>query len=121
MRVLVVNAFGNSSKGKKDALAFKLMVQKAFDALNLHIHIAFRKPDQLADYIFEEDTQFNDPASVKLFDRLDFIFIGGHPSLTPWSPSISQVFTLMRMCYLTNKCIFATSFACHMLVHICLK
>ena len=52
MRVLVVNAFGNSSKGKKDALAFKLMVQKAFDALNLHIHIAFRKPDQLADYIF---------------------------------------------------------------------
>eukprot|EP00944_MAST-04C_sp_MAST-4C-sp1_P010252 g10252.t1 len=119
MRVLVVNAFGNSSKGKKDALAFKLMVQKAFDALNLHIHIAFRKPDQLADYIFEEDTQFNDPASVKLFDRLDFIFIGGHPSLTPWSPSISQVFTLMRMCYLTNKCIFATSFACHMLAHVC--
>ena len=49
----MVNAFGNSSKGKKDALAFKNDGTKAFDALNLHIHIAFRKPDQLAEYIYE--------------------------------------------------------------------
>ncbi len=119
MRVLVVNAFGNSAKGRKEALIFKQFVQSTFDNLKLHIHMAFRKPNELGDYIYEEDSQFNNPTSVKLFDRLDFIFIGGHPTLTPWAPAASQIFTLVRMCYLTNKCLFASSFACHMLANIC--
>ena len=102
MRVLVVNAFGNSAKGRKEALIFKQFVQSTFDNLKLHIHMAFRKPNELGDYIYEEDSQFNNPTSVKLFDRLDFIFIGGHPTLTPWAPAASDRFCLVRMC-LFNK------------------
>jgi hypothetical protein len=119
MRVLVVNAFGTSASGKKKAIEFKQFVQNTFDALKLHIHIAFKTPNQLGDYIYEEDSPHNDPKSIKLFDRLDFIFIGGHPTLTPWAPAVKQIFTLVRMCYLTNKCLFASSFACHMLANIC--
>ena len=57
MRILVVNAFGNSAKGRKEALIFKQFVQSTFDNLKLHIHMAFRKPNELGDYIYEGDSE----------------------------------------------------------------
>eukprot|EP00945_MAST-04E_sp_MAST-4E-sp1_P005484 g5484.t1 len=119
MRILVVDAFSKTSAGRKKASLFKAEVQKVFDNLKIHVHLQMNRMNDLGDFIYEEDTAFSHPMGVTKFDRLDFIFIGGNPTLLPWAKCLRQVFILVKMCYLTNKCLFASSFASHMVANIC--
>jgi hypothetical protein len=119
MRILVVDAYNKTAKGRQESTSFKNLVASSFEQLKIHVHLQVKRSNDLGEFLYEEDTKYSDPMGVKKFDRLDMIFIGGNPTLMPWDKAIRQVNILLRMCYLTNKCLFASSFACHLLAHIC--
>lgn len=52
--------------------------------------------NQLRPWLFEDGTAYGDPVSVTRFDRLDFVFVYGDPSLMPWMKSAQQVRRLPR-------------------------
>ena len=106
MRILIVDAYNKTAKGRQESTSFKNLVASSFEQLKIHVHVEFKRSNDLGEFLYEEDTKYSDPMGVKKFDRLDMIFIGGNPTLMPWDKAIRQVNILLRMCYLTNKCLF---------------
>jgi hypothetical protein len=119
VRILVVDGFGSSSDARDRWKEFCKIVVAACDLQNIHVNMQTCKYNRLHEYIYQPDSAFVDPLSIKRFDRLDLIFVGGEATILPWSPRFQQVLILCRMCFQTNKCLFATSFACHMLTYLC--
>ncbi len=119
MRVLVVDAYGASAKGRAAWKSFLRLVVAACDKQNIHVDMVTARYNGLADYIYQPDSRFVDPLSVTRFDRLDLVFVGGSPTHLPWAPRVAQVLILCRMCFQTNKCLFATTFAAHMVAYLC--
>jgi hypothetical protein len=119
MRVLVVDQYALSAAGRGAWKRFLRCVVSGFDAQNIHANFSVRRGGALADFIYLPDSAFVDPKALVNFDRVDMVFVGGQPSHRPWSPRIRQVLILLRMCFLTNKCLFASTFACHAVAYIC--
>ena len=42
----------------------------------------------------------------------------GDDNFLPWDPRLDQARVLLKMCVLTNKCLYACTFASHMLVYM---
>ena len=112
MRVLVVDQYATSPPGRAAWKRFFRCVVAGFDAQNIHANFSVRRGAALGDFIYLPDSAFVDPKSLKNFDRIDMVFVGGSANHRPWSPRIRQVLILLRMCFLTNKCVFASTFAC---------
>lgn len=119
MRVLVVDQYATSPPGRAAWKRFFRCVVGGFDAQNIHANFSVRRGAALGDFIYLPDSAFVDPKSLKNFDRIDMVFVGGSANHRPWSPRIRQVLILLRMCFLTNKCVFASTFACHAVAYIC--
>ena len=73
---------------------------------------------QLADWLYEEGSEFANPVSVTRFDRLDFVFVYGDPAVLPWMKEARQVRLLVKMCYLTGKATFCCGFGGQLLAYI---
>ena len=119
VRILLVDGYGSSLSARDQWKDFCRVVVSACDLQNIHVDMATCKYNKLHEYIYQPDSAFVDPLSIKRFDRLDMVFISGEPTVLPWSPRFQQVLILCRMCFQTNKCMFATTFACHMLAYLC--
>ena len=119
VRILIVDSYSRDKVGRRAWTAFHKIVTGAFDRLNVHVDVSMRSREALEEFIYEADTEFVDPMAVTKFDRLDFIFVGGQATLLPWDTGLKQVFLLLKMCFVTNKCLFTTTFATHMVAYIC--
>ena len=119
VRILLIDGYGSSDAARTRWKEFCRGIVAACDLQNIHVNMQTCKYNRLHEYIYQPDSPFVDPLSIKRFDRLDIIFVGGEPTVLPWSPRFQQVLILCRMCFQTNKCLFATSFACHMLAYLC--
>ena len=61
------------------------------------------------------------PSLHAWLDRSFFCIIyhpDGDDNMLPWDPRLEQIRVLLKMCVLTNKCIFACTFASHMLIYM---
>ena len=122
MRILIVDAFDQCVLGRKDFRFFVKTVRRAFasaDPEGSAAHFAVASLHDLDDYVYEDREDPNNLTKIKRFDRLDYVFIAGNPDILPWSPQAKQLFILMRMCYITNKCVFGTEVAAQIFAFLC--
>ena len=63
--------------------AFFRVVVAGFDAQNIHANFSVRRGNKLSDFIYLPDSAFVAPESLKNFDRIDMVFVGGEPSRPP--------------------------------------
>ena len=87
------------------------------------VQVTIKKCTNLHQYLFRgenlsTDSTYSDPTAITQFDRLDFIFMDCDASLLPWSVSAQQMVLLTKMCYQTNKCLYASGSACQILAYV---
>jgi hypothetical protein len=123
MRVLVVNGLASSARGRQAAKDFYNSVIKAFKPVSkmdidppdfIHVH-----KSELDDYLFEAESEFDRPQAVSRFDRVDFVFVNADESALPWLPANRKLAVLIKMCFATNKCLFAVNSAVYSLAYMC--
>ena len=113
MRVLVVNAYPNTPKGKAGFLNFYEII-KQVSLFHLHsfskilfkcfgkqdvffdgsFEILVKTNDELDDILYDEVFSYTNKQAAKTFDNLDMIFIEGDVNVLPWDPSLSKVIIL---------------------------
>jgi len=54
-----------------------------------------------------------------MFDRIEAVFIAGDQNVLPWDPSMEKINTLLRMCIISGKFLFASGGACQAMVFLC--
>ena len=122
MRCLVVDAFDQNLCGRKALRYFVRSINRAFacaDPEGASVHTTVAPLDALEDFIYVDHEDRENLTKIKRFDRLDFVFVGGDPEVLPWSAAAKQLYILMRMCFITNKCIFGTSIGAQIFALLC--
>jgi hypothetical protein len=123
MRVLVVNGLPSSARGRQSAKEFYNSVVAAFEPVSkldidppdfIHVH-----KSELDDYLFEAESEFDRPTAISRFDRVDFVFVNADDSALPWLPANRKLAVLIKMCFATNKCLFAVNSAALILAYMC--
>jgi hypothetical protein len=121
MRVLIVHAFGKRDNGRA-TLEYISIIKSAFanQSIPSKIEYIVRTKNNLNDFLYErhEENSNNDSRNLTMFDRLDFIFIGGSTKLLPWRDNVKQVFYLLSMCYRSGKNVYCSGFGLFMLQYI---
>lgn len=133
MNVLVVNGFPNSAKSKRRFETFLSLIKKTFQKLCRrsgidHIEYIVRNYNDIDDFLSDLNSNrnvgFNNDKLIipngnkiepinffnKRFEKLDFIFIDGCENFLPWKKldkNSNKFVTLLKMCKLTNKVLFA--------------
>jgi len=135
MRVLIINGFRDTRRGKSEFDRFRSYVLDAINALQASSSAEFivRPLDDLADYISphlrtaapavaSSQASLRGPQSTdgtRNFDSLDFVFIDGDTSIPPWSPQAADLVELLRMAIASGKCVFACGLGLTALVLAC--
>lgn len=78
-----------------------------------------RHRSTLDEFLYELRTEFADPHAITRFDQLDFVFIDGDGSSSPWAPSARKLALLVKMCMMTGKCLFATGLGASLIAYVC--
>jgi len=122
MKILIVNGFAKTPKGKDEFNRYLAIIQEIFrtqtDFVDTNFEFMIRGRDDLDEFIYELDSTHLKKNAAKAFDYIDMVFIDGEPNLLPWSPKISKILILLRMCMKTKKILFASSFAMQALVFL---
>ena len=48
-------------------------------------------PTTVKEYVYEKETEINDPNALVKFDKLDLVFVYGPSSLKPWDEKLYYV------------------------------
>jgi len=123
MKVLIINAFADNVRGRRSFQEFLANVKNAFvrqRELSIQsIDFIVRDRNNLEDYLYDVYNKYENKEAEKGFDNLDFIFVDGEANLLPWLPQAHKLRILVRMCAITRKCLFASTFAMQMLIYYC--
>ena len=126
MNVLIVNAFGNSSSGKKKFNSFLELIKKIFKKVSENSGIEnfnyiIRDPSKLGDYLFNYYSNPTDETSEaqnrKNFNSLDMIFIDGIERYSPWKKRSYYLSKFVELCKLSNKVLYAGGVALEILIY----
>jgi len=102
MKILIVNGFAKTPKGKDEFNRYLAIIQEIFrtqtDFVDTNFEFMIRGRDDLDEFIYELDSTHLKKNAAKAFDYIDMVFIDGEPNLLPWSPKISKILILLRMC-----------------------
>lgn len=107
MRVLIVDCFASTQRGRISLADLKYTVEKALEGpyytYLTEVAVAVRPFRKLDDFIFDSEGvckgRYADPASLKAFQNLDLVFIAGdEPSFMPWSESSRPLRMLLHQC-----------------------
>jgi len=123
MKILVVDGFNKSKLGRKAFDGFFSSVKDAFNqTVNREVpasttHQFDVEPiSGLYRYVYAyERNEFTDPNAIKLFDKLDMIFVDCDRRLLPWGKRTRPLLLLLKTAFFTNKCVFAAGGATQML------
>lgn len=87
MRVLVVNAFSDTTEGTRSFSDFEKSVKESFTHQKFipitQIEFATADINTIDRYLYELNTKYLNEEAKKMFDHLDFIFIDGDSNLLP--------------------------------------
>ena len=126
MNILIINAFGNSSSGKKKFNSFLELIKKIFKKVSENSGIEnfnyiIRDPSKLGDYLFNYYSNPTDETSEaqnrKNFNSLDMIFIDGIESYSPWKKRSYYLSKFVELCKLSNKVLYAGGVALEILIY----
>lgn len=107
MRVLLVDCFTQSKRGRENFSDFKYTIEKALEGpyykYLTEVALGVRHYRNLGDFIYDIDGtgngEYNDSNSLKAFQNLDVVFISGdEPGLVPWSEQARPIRMLMKQC-----------------------
>ncbi|GMH50273.1 hypothetical protein TrRE_jg6536, partial [Triparma retinervis] len=119
MKVLVVDGFGKSAVGRRQFEDFFSGVKQAFEVTKgreASILFDVEPIPQLYKYVYAyERNEYTDPAAIKLFDKIDMIFVDCDHRLLPWGKRTRPLLLLLKTAFFTNKCVFAAGGATQML------
>lgn len=120
MKVLIIDGFAKSSKGRLQFKQFHSATTQGFSKSCDGEDPTFvvRSHLNLRDYIFESDSEYMDASSHRNFDSIDFIFMDGDANFRPWSRQARQLTILFKMAIMTRKCCFLAAAGMQTLVHI---
>ena len=126
MNILIINAFGNSSRGKQKFNSFFSLIKQIFKKVSLNSGIEnfnyiVRNPSKLEDYIFNYYSNPTDETSEsqnrKNFNSLDIVFIDGIEYYSPWKKRSHYLTKFIELCKLSNKVLFAGGVAFEILIY----
>ena len=108
MNILIINAFGKNSIGKKYFNNFYTAIKTTFKSIakkNSSVDNFFytiRTPDNLDDFIFDYEFIPNEGSvaetNKKNFDKMDFIFIDGTEKYIPWADRGLKLSEFIKLC-----------------------
>lgn len=116
VRALIINAaggHGGASTGKAFE-SFRGLVAASFTAAGMEAELSVRRFDDLGPLLYDPELGYGENEGASQFDRLDFVFIfgsGGGSASLPWAPKRLQLFILVKMCLICNKCLFGKGFS----------
>lgn len=130
MYALVVDGFPDDERGRRSfgfilfifnfyVDRFNELVRDNLSSMGEKIAVQVRRLNGLESYLFLPDEGYRNNNGAHNFDKVDLLFVDGDPNLLPWHPHLDQIRGLLKMCLLTNKCVFACSFAMQLIAYIC--
>ncbi|RLN60134.1 hypothetical protein BBJ28_00021245 [Nothophytophthora sp. Chile5] len=124
MRVLIVNAYAVSSKrGRERFEQFRRHVTRVVRELQkteiTRVEIVEKHRSSLDAFLYELHSEFADPHHITNFDQLDFVFVDGDASSSPWAPNMRKLALLAKMCMMTGKCFFGSGVGAALLAFVC--
>ena len=75
MRVLAVNGFPATIRGRDLFESFVSTIKTTFEELDVHVDVSTRSSKNLRDFLYQLNTEFISTESLKRFDRLDMVFV----------------------------------------------
>jgi hypothetical protein len=126
MNILLINAFGNSSSGKKKFTSFLDLIKKIFKKVSENSGIdnfnyIIRDPSKIEDFLFNYYSNPTDETSEsqnrKNFNSLDMIFIDGIENYSPWKKRSNYLSKFVELCKLSNKVLYAGGVALEILIY----
>ena len=98
MRVLIVGVYKTRDRcANIQFTEFTNLVKKAFE-LEVSPHFVVVDTQQRNNE--EPLSAFLNPAR---FDQLDMVFVYGDINIAPWTPKVTALFSLLRMCYFSGE------------------
>ena len=119
MYALIIDGFDNTQLGRRNFDQFQQFVHASLDQTGEKNAVQVRKLNGIESYLFLPDEGYRNNNNAFNFDKVDMIFIDGEPNLLPWHPDLEQVRVLLKMSLLTNKSVFACTFAMQMITFMC--
>ena len=119
MYALIVDGFSSSEEGRKKFNNFNTLVRSKLKDTGEKTAIQIKKLSGLESYLFLPDEGYRNNNGAYNFDKIDLLFVDGEENILPWEPQQEQIRILLKMCLLTNKCVFACSFAMQIIAYIC--
>jgi hypothetical protein len=112
MNVLILNAFGEDSKGQKKFEEFQSEIKKAFKSCTektifSKITYIVKNCNEIDDLVkdLEELNIYNSPTN-DIFDKIDFIFIDGYEKYLPWKDKGAKLRLLLKLSMIKGKNLF---------------
>ena len=121
MRILVVDAFGKGSVGRRDFRKLSKAVRKTLSKLKVEFgdaHITTLLLKELKQVVFDESSAFPDPDAIGRFAAFDIVIMDGDALLLPWMPKACPARVLVKMCLASGKSLFCGQFAAQVLVYV---
>ena len=127
MNILIVNAFGSSSKEKSKFISFCNLIKESLKKFTQNSGIdnfcfIYRTPNTINDFIYNGDCNPGEETKESLinrknFEKIDMVFIDGYERYLPWKEKGYRLYEFIRLCKTTNKILFAAGVAMQYLIY----
>ena len=127
MNILVVNAFGSSTKEKSKFISFCNLIKESLKKFSQNSGIdnfffIYRTPNTITDFIYNGDCNPGEETKESLinrknFEKIDMVFIDGYEKYLPWKEKGYRLYEFIRLCKTTNKILFAAGVAMQYLIY----
>ena len=127
MNILIVNAFGSSTKEKSKFISFCNLIKESLKKFSQNSGIdnfffIYRTPNTITDFIYNGDCNPGEETKESLinrknFEKIDMVFIDGYEKYLPWKEKGYRLYEFIRLCKTTNKILFAAGVAMQYLIY----
>ncbi len=123
MKFLIVGLFSDDAQGKKRLDAYVDFVKTSVeydlrfkDSDNEYIIVD--KTSKLDNYLYSASAGKLNVHAGRLFDSIDIVFINGKSTKVVWHKDLFNVLTLVKICLLVDKPLFASGTAFQIYIFI---
>ena len=126
MNILIINAFGSSSKSKARFESFCNLIKHLFKKISKdsgidNFNFICRSPNHISEFLFKYDMISGDvnqnKKHKKNFDKLDMVIIDGYEKYAPWGNKSFILCEFIKLCKITNKILYAGGVALEILIY----
>ena len=126
MNILIINAFGSSTKSKYRFESFCNLVKNLFKKVSKgssidNFNFICRSPNKISEFIYKYDMISGDINQNKIhkknFDKIDIVIIDGYEKYSPWGNKSFILCEFIKLCKITNKILYAGGVALEILIY----